>query len=146
MENTISFNTKFGWISATEINEKISKIQFCKEKPRGNSTKNLRILKKNFIYYFRSKKKQIKVPIKISGNTMQKKIWNELKKIRIGKTRTYGEIAKKLRISPRYVGRVCGENKHIIVIPCHRVIRSDGSMGGFSANGGIVLKKKIVRI
>jgi methylated-DNA-[protein]-cysteine S-methyltransferase len=144
MENTISFNTKFGWISATEINEKISKIQFCKEKPRGNSTKNLRILKKNFIYYFRSKKKQIKVPIKISGNTIQKKIWNELKKIRIGKTRTYGEIAKKLRISPRYVGRVCGENKHIIVIPCHRVIRSDGSMGGFSANGGIVLKKKLL--
>ena len=67
-----------------------------------------------------------------------------MKKIRIGKTRTYGEIAKKLRISPRYVGRVCGENKHIIVIPCHRVIRSDGSMGGFSANGGIVLKKKLL--
>jgi len=76
---------------------------------------------------------------------MQKKVWNELKKIRRGKTRTYGEIAKKLRISPRYVGRVCGENKHIIVIPCHRVIRSDGSMGGFSAKGGIKLKKKLLR-
>ncbi len=76
---------------------------------------------------------------------MQKKIWNELKKIRRGKTRTYGEIAKKLRISPRYVGRVCGENKHVIVIPCHRVIRSDGSMGGFSAKGGIKLKKKLLR-
>ncbi len=145
MENTISFSTKFGWISATEINEKISKIQFCKEKSRGNTTKNLRILKENFIYYFRSKKKQIKVPIKVSGNAMQKKVWNELKKIRKGKTKTYGEIAKKLRISPRYVGRVCGENKHIIVIPCHRVIRSDGSMGGFSAKGGIKLKKKLLR-
>ena len=145
MKNTISFNTKFGWISATEINKKISEIQFRKEKPRGNTTKNLRILKKNFIYYFGSKKKQIKVPIKVSGNTMQKKIWNELKKIRKGKTRTYGEIAKKLRISPRYVGRVCGENKHVIVIPCHRVIRSDGSMGGFSAKGGIKLKEKLLR-
>tara|TARA_B100000686_G_scaffold52649_1_gene56517 strand:- start:1675 stop:2127 length:453 start_codon:yes stop_codon:yes gene_type:complete len=145
MENTISFNTKFGWISATEINKKISKIQFRKEKPKGNATKNLRILKKNFIHYFKSKKKQIKVPIKINGNIMQKKIWNELKKIRRGKTRTYGKIAKKLGISPRYVGRVCGENKHIIVIPCHRVIRSDGSMGGFSAKGGIKLKKKLLR-
>ena len=53
-------------------------------------------------------------------------------------------IAKKLNISPRYVGRVCGENKHIIVIPCHRVIKSDGTMGGFSAKGGIVLKKKLL--
>ena len=68
-----------------------------------------------------------------------------MKKIRRGKTRTYGKIAKKLGISPRYVGRVCGENKHIIVIPCHRVIRSDGSMGGFSAKGGIKLKKKLLR-
>ena len=62
-----------------------------------------------------------------------------------GKTRTYGEIAKKLGISPRYVGRACGENKHIIVIPCHRVIKSDGSMGGFSAKGGIKLKEKLLR-
>ena len=145
MENTISFNTKFGWISATEINNKISKIQFHKEKRKGNTTKNLKILKNDFISYFRYKKKQIKAPIKVSGNTIQKKIWNELKKIKKGKTRTYGEIAKKLRISPRYVGRVCGENKHVIVIPCHRVIKSDGSMGGFSAKGGIRLKKKLLR-
>ena len=77
---------------------------------------------------------------------MQKKIWNELKKIRIGKTRTYGEIAKKLRISPRYVGRVCGENKHVIVVPCHRVIRSDGSLGGFSAKRGIRLKISLLKL
>ena len=76
---------------------------------------------------------------------MQQKVWNELKKIKAGKTKTYGEIAKKLRISPRYVGRICGENKHIIIIPCHRVIRSDGSMGGFSARGGVKLKEKLLR-
>ena len=67
-----------------------------------------------------------------------------MKKIRNGKTRTYGEIAKKLRISPRYVGKVCGENMHVILIPCHRVIRSDGKIGGFSAKGGTTLKKKLL--
>ena len=46
MENTISFNTKFGWISATEIDNKITKIQFNKEKNKGKNSKNLRILKK----------------------------------------------------------------------------------------------------
>ena len=75
---------------------------------------------------------------------MQKKIWSELKTIKKGKTKTYGEIARKLNISPRYVGKVCGQNKHVIVIPCHRVIRSDGSMGGFSARAGISLKKKLL--
>ena len=144
MENTISFNTKFGWISATEINNKISRIRFHKQKRKGKSSKNLKDLKKNFIDYFKSKNDHLKIPIQIKGNYVQRKIWNELKKIKKGKTRTYGEIAKKLKISPRYVGRVCGENKHIIVIPCHRVIRSDGSTGGFSAKGGIVLKKKLL--
>ena len=145
MENIISFKTKFGWISATETNKKISKIQFCREKRKGTVTKNLKNLRKNFINYFMSKKVKVKIPMKIDGNTMQQKVWNELKKIKAGKTKTYGEIAKKLRISPRYVGRICGENKHIITIPCHRVIRSDGSMGGFSARGGVKLKKKLLR-
>ena len=75
---------------------------------------------------------------------MQKKIWNELKKIKKGKTKTYGELAKKLKVSPRYIGRVCGENRHILIIPCHRVIRSDNTLGGFSALGGIKLKKKLL--
>ena len=144
MENTICFNTKFGWISATEINNKISRIRFYKETHRGKSSKNLRRLKKNFINYFKSQNEHLKISIQINGNEIQRKIWNELKKIKKGRTKTYGEIAKKLKISPRYVGRVCGENKHIIVIPCHRVIKSDGSMGGFSAKGGIVLKKKLL--
>jgi methylated-DNA-[protein]-cysteine S-methyltransferase len=80
----------------------------------------------------------------MNGNKTQKKIWNELKKITKGKTKTYGEIGKKLKISPRYIGRVCGENKHILVIPCHRVVRTNGSLGGFSARGGVNLKRKLL--
>ena len=143
MENTISFNTKFGWISATETNNKVTRISFSKQK-NGKISKNLKRLKKNFINYFKYKNRHLKIPIQISGNRMQKKIWSELKTIKKGKTKTYGEIARKLNISPRYVGKVCGQNKHIIVIPCHRVIRSDGSMGGFSARTGISLKKKLL--
>jgi len=144
MENTISFNTRFGWISATEINNKVSRVHFYKEKQKGKLSRNLKNLRTNFNHYFESKNEKFKFPIKVNGNKIQKKIWNELKKIKKGSTRTYGEIAKKLKISPRYVGRVCGQNRHIIVIPCHRVIRSDGSMGGFSAKGGISLKKRLL--
>ena len=71
-------------------------------------------------------------------------MWGELRKIKKGKTKSYGEIAKRLRLSPRYVGKICGQNQHILAIPCHRVIRSDGSLAGFSTIGGINLKKKLL--
>ena len=56
MKNTISFNTKFGWVSATEIDNKITKILFQKEKNRGRLTKNLKNLKKFFKNFLTSKK------------------------------------------------------------------------------------------
>ena len=80
---------------------------------------------------------------KVNGSVAQKKIWSELKKIPYGKTRSYGYIAKKLNTSPRYVGKVCGQNKHLIVIPCHRVIGSNQSLTGFS--GGLDNKAFLLR-
>ena len=145
MENTISFNTKFGWISATEMNGKITKIQFKKGKNKGNFSKNLNRLKKNLRSFFHEKTVKLQVPIKTEGSPLQKKIWDELKKISKGNTKSYGDIAKKLKISPRYVGYVCGKNSHILIIPCHRVIKSDGNLGGFSAPGRIRLKKKLLK-
>ena len=145
MQTTISFSTKFGWISATEIDNNVTKVQFGKIRKKGILSKNLKKVKIFLELYCKKKTKKTKIPIKIIGNKFQKKIWNELRKIRKGKTKTYGEIAKKLNISPRYVGRVCGENKHVLIIPCHRVIRSDGSFGGFSAPNGLKLKEKLLK-
>ena len=58
MKNTISFNTKFGWISATEINKKITKIQFSKIKANGIITKRLKKVRKNVELYFHGKTKK----------------------------------------------------------------------------------------
>ena len=77
---------------------------------------------------------------------MQLKVWKEIKKIPYGMTTTYNNIAKKLNLHPRQIGRICGENKLLLQIPCHRVIRSDGSLGGYSSKGGTSLKKKILKI
>ena len=144
MKNTISFNTKFGWISATEINNRITKIQFCRKKELGKKSKNLKNIKKKIISFFQKKTNKLDAKILFNGNPIQKKIWRELKKIKKGKVKTYGEIAKKLKISPRYVGRVCGKNNHLLVVPCHRIIRSDKTLGGFSSPGGIKLKRKLL--
>ena len=62
----------------------------------------------------------------------------------MGETKSYGQIAKKYKISPRHVGKICGQNNLLLAVPCHRVIKSDGSLGGFSSSGGIKLKKKLL--
>ena len=142
MIKQISIKTKFGWISAFEQNNKIYKVKFGKCKNKSTS-RNLKKFKSS-INYFLTKKKFLEFNTLIVGNSIQKKVWNELKKIKFGKTKSYGAIAKKYKLSPRHVGKICAQNKIVLSIPCHRVIRSDGSMGGFSSRGGISLKKKLL--
>ena len=141
--NSISIKTKFGWITAYEKEGNLIKIRFGKDKNK-NSTLKLLKFKKELNLYLKGRKRVFKSKLLIQGNRNQKKIWNELKKIKIGKTKTYGQIAKKFRLSPRYIGKICGQNNFILAIPCHRVISSNGSLGGFSGIGGIKLKKKIL--
>ena len=143
MVKQISIKTKFGWISAFEQNNKIYKVKFGKCRNKSTST-NLKKFKSSLNDFLRKKKKFLKFNTLIVGNSIQKKVWNELKKIEFGKTKTYGAIAKKYKLSPRHVGKICGQNKIILAIPCHRVIRSDGSLGGFWSPGGVALKKKML--
>ena len=143
MIRQISIKTKFGWISAFEEKEKIIKIQFGKCKNKRIS-KNLKKFKKYLHDFFSGKTNCIQSSIILKGNSNQLRVWRELKNIKFGKTKTYGEIAKKYNLSPRYVGKICSQNNFPLVIPCHRVIRSDGNLGGFSAPGGIKLKKKLL--
>tara|TARA_B100000959_G_C14612621_1_gene472718 strand:- start:157 stop:456 length:300 start_codon:yes stop_codon:yes gene_type:complete len=86
--------------------------------------------------------------IKLKGTNFQIKVWNELKKIPIGKTKTYKEIAIILGKpkAARAVANACKKNPYPIIIPCHRVIKSDGSLGGYSGNGGKKRKKKLLEL
>ena len=144
MIKKISTKTKLGWITAFEENDRIFRIKFGKIKKQAES-ELLKKFKKNLSKFFNKQSIYIKTKYKIEGNQIQKKIWRELKNIKFGQTKSYGEIAKKYNISPRHVGKICGQNKLMLLIPCHRVIKSDGSVGGFSSSGGINLKKKLLR-
>ena len=143
--NILSFNCSLGWITLFEKNNSITSIKFGKNKNRGKNL-TLNKLKKQIIEFSKGKRKFFSVKLHIEGSVLQKKIWKELRNIKYGNTKTYGDIAKILQTSPRYVGNVCGQNNHLLVIPCHRVIRSDGTLGGFSGLGGIKLKKKILQL
>ena len=143
MINQISTKTRFGWISAFEDRGKIFKIKFERLKKQKKS-KILKNFSKKLLEFFDKKISNIITPHKMTGNKIQKKIWNQLKKIKVGNTRTYGKIAKKYKLSSRHVGKICGQNNLLLIVPCHRVIRTDGGLGGFTSVGGIKLKKKLL--
>ena len=84
---------------------------------------------------------------KLSGTIFQLKVWNYLKKIPKGTVKTYLEVAKAIgkHTAYRAVANAVGKNPYPPKIPCHRVIRSDGSLGGYSAKGGIKLKRQLLR-
>jgi|TARA_B100000073_G_scaffold93314_1_gene73907 methylated-DNA-[protein]-cysteine S-methyltransferase len=89
----------------------------------------------------------MKNKIKLDGTNFQKKVWKEISKIPKGKVRTYKELAKLIGKpkSSRAVANACGKNPYPIKIPCHRVIRSDGGLGGYSGKGGIKTKKNLLK-
>ena len=85
--------------------------------------------------------------MKLKGTEFQLKVWSYLKKIPKGKLKTYAQVAKAIGKpkAVRAVANAIGKNPFPPKIPCHRVIRSDGKLGGYSANGGIKTKKKLLK-
>ena len=84
--------------------------------------------------------------IKLVGTEFQIKVWLELKKIPYGEVRTYKQIAEIIGHpkSSRAVANACGRNPFAPTIPCHRVVRSDGGLGGYSGVGGVSTKMKLL--
>lgn len=81
------------------------------------------------------------------GTEFQLKVWNALKKIPRGEVRTYTEIAIQIGHpkSARAVANACGQNPYPPIVPCHRVVRRDGGLGGYSGEGGIETKRRLLR-
>ena len=86
--------------------------------------------------------------MKLIGTRFQIKVWNYLKKIPRGKVKTYLEVAKAIGKPKafRAVANAVGKNPYPPKIPCHRVIRSDGTLGGYSGKGGILKKKQLLKL
>jgi methylated-DNA-[protein]-cysteine S-methyltransferase len=82
------------------------------------------------------------LPLAIEGTPLQRAVWQAMRAIPRGRTRTYGELAAELGAEARAVGQACGDNRLPIVIPCHRVVAADG-IGGFGhSSGGYLIEAK----
>ena len=85
--------------------------------------------------------------MKLVGTKFQLKVWAYLRKIPCGSIKTYSQVAKGVGkpFAVRAVANAIGKNPYAPKIPCHRVIRSDGSLGGYSGKGGIKTKKLLLK-
>jgi methylated-DNA-[protein]-cysteine S-methyltransferase len=101
-------------------------------------------VRKEVSAYVSGRRKTFDVPLAFAGSVWQKAVWMELTRIPFGETRSYGEIADNLGRpgAARAVGRANASNVLPVVVPCHRVIAADGTLGGF--NGGLHLKKRLL--
>ncbi|MCB1985879.1 MAG: methylated-DNA--[protein]-cysteine S-methyltransferase [Nitrosomonas sp.] len=81
--------------------------------------------------YLKDPRYAFDLSLHISGTVHQRRVWEQIQGVPSGQTCSYAEIAEKIHSAPRAVGRACGANKIPIVIPCHRIIAKNGSLGGF---------------
>ena len=86
--------------------------------------------------------------MKLEGTNFQRTVWKEISKIPFGETRTYKDLAVAIGKpnSSRAVANACAKNPYPVIIPCHRVIRSDGKLGGYSGVGGVKKKKELLKL
>jgi methylated-DNA-[protein]-cysteine S-methyltransferase len=110
----------------------ISKIDYLPLETILRSPKNqlATVFSEQCTRYFNDASFRFEVPLKPVGTAHQQKVWSATLDIEVGKTRTYGEIAKKIKSGPRAVGTACGANPYPLVTPCHRVVSAQG-LGGF---------------
>jgi methylated-DNA-[protein]-cysteine S-methyltransferase len=101
-------------------------------------------VRKELSEYVNGRRRTFDAPLAFVGSEWQKAVWTELTRIPFGETRSYGEIADTLGRpgAARAVGRANASNVLPVVVPCHRVIAADGTLGGF--NGGLHLKERLL--
>lgn len=105
------------------------------------ANKHLRRVREELSAYFAGRSFTFRTPVVAPGSDFQQLVWDELSRIKPGETRTYAQLAKAVGRSGahRAVGRANGDNRLAIIIPCHRIIASDGTLGGY---GGRIWRKQ----
>lgn len=96
--------------------------------------------------YFKGRRKAFDLPLAPRGTAFQQRVWQQLREIPYGRTLSYGALAAVLSSGPRAVGMACARNPLPLLIPCHRVIGSNGALTGYSGGEGLATKRYLLRL
>lgn len=141
-----SFPTPFGFITITAEDEKITSVELCKKVSSLGSSRVLQDAAKQIDSYLKGSQSKFNLPLKVSGTPFQLAVWKTIAKVPFGKTVSYGEIAKAIGrpLASRAVGAAVGANPTPLLVGCHRVLGSNGSLTGYSGGQGIRTKKLLL--
>lgn len=121
----------FGNIRFTIQNDKLTQLEFLAAKSNPPQDSLSKKIFSELQQYFKNPKHRFNVSFELTGTDFQKNVWKALQQIPVGQTLTYGELAKKLKTSPRAIGQACRTNPIPIIIPCHRIVAAN-HLGGYS--------------
>lgn len=149
MENIIYYESPVGWLEIRSAGEAITGLDY-KEAP-GEAAGGSEVLERcaeELSEYFDGERTEFTVPVDLSfkGTKFQRRVWSELREIPYGQTISYKALAVRCGGAnyTRAVANANGKNPVSIIVPCHRVISSDGTMGGYT--GGLDKKSKLLTI
>ena len=136
---SIAVHTPIGWLKISEENGFITEIAYKGDSVdfEQNSSSVLENAKQQIEEYFEGIRKEFDLPFKITGSEFNKKVLYNLGKIPYGETMTYGQLAAVCGNpkAARAVGTAMRKNSFVIVMPCHRVVAANGTLGNYSAGG-----------
>lgn len=124
----------------------IDRGKAARVKGETNAERHVALAARELGEYFAGKRRKFTVPLDLQGTPFQLKAWKTLQRIPFGKAVSYGDEARMLGIpkAARAVGSANGRNPVPIIVPCHRVVAADGSLGGYSA--GLPMKRKLLAL
>ena len=147
--NSLFMKTPFTGLKIVCSDEALLEIDFVN---RAHETKRkpsrlMARVQQQIEQYCQSKRQQFDVPLQPQGTEFQQKVWQAMLEIPYGQVRTYGDIARQLKSSPRAVGNACRANPIPLIIPCHRVLAASGIGGyaGATEGGRLEIKRQLLR-
>lgn len=139
----ISLHTNLGEVTISQEGDAIVALDWGRGRDQ-EATPLLLKARDQLQEYFDGKRLSFDLPLAPDGSAFQKRVWAALCAIPPGETRSYADIARAIGSAPRAVGGANGANPIPILIPCHRVIAADGSLGGYSGGDGPATKRYLL--
>jgi len=141
---SIAINSPVGRLTVSATPQAITSIAWTDD-PQGEPHALLIEAMRQLEAYFAGRLTRFDLPLMPAGSPFDKRVWEVMRQIPHGQTRTYGELAMELGSGPRAIGGACGRNRIPIVIPCHRVLARNG-LGGFSGGIGLATKRGLLAL
>ena len=136
--------TPIGKIRLTESEGAITGLEYVNARTPLSEPKTPLLKKavKQLRRYFKQPSTSFDLPLEAAGTDFQQRVWQALRQIPVGQKLTYGELATKLSTGPRAVGNACRQNPIALIVPCHRVVSSQGIGGYAGKTQGVILERK----